>query len=705
MCEERAAGFRVVAFADLGPLPVTQPGDALPEDLLAVFNSAKAMQMTYGGNVDAWEIGGEPDVGYCTDLPDRYAAYEKAVYLGIKAGEQTRKTVGSGQKAEDRGQRSDGSGQQLGIADGRSQPTAHRPLILMGALALPPGPWLERAARNGLLDYTDAYNFHFYGDAADLKGVIRAHQAFAAQWVDLHNRTVIERDPQGDWIAVSAPAAPNPSSGTAHSPSPLAPNPSPTAPGSWPLAAALLPLWITECGMNAVVPGDFLNPERRQLQTEFTVSTARQALAAENVAVFMPFILVGKGIPQALTLSPDQPLPAWTAYAGFTTRHPFPSRVLALPPRDPNPVVVQWLPDNRTTIPHKVAGTYRFAGSQSIRGVLRIYNFSDKPVSGKLEAGVPGDAPVGASSLANSQENRLQAPPRRRGQAGSYIRLESRDLRPAKSPGTKGLGFPAFESSELTVPPMGRIEISVTFAPESSGYFREYWQAAFVDENGRRSPVYFGLEAVPQEEDFAVVPIQLGPPENSRIRHPMFDDLSVTSESGSWTGINGLVVQSAKGEARPSSLQGSYDATRPAAGAAGEEGGGQKAVVLDASVKAVNDDPLRPTMAIARVHSLPPRGFLRLQLDRPMDPSFKVRVDLVDKHGQRFTIWENFGASYWGPRNDVWLSFEDFHVYFWSRCTDHPDFHPQDIDELQLRFYFAKANDPRTVRLSLLEPK
>ena len=90
MSEERAAGFRVVSFLGLGPLPAPQPGDVLPDDLLAVFAAAKTMQQTFGGEVDAWEIGGEPDVGYCTDLPDRYVAFEKAVYLGIRAGEVLR---------------------------------------------------------------------------------------------------------------------------------------------------------------------------------------------------------------------------------------------------------------------------------------------------------------------------------------------------------------------------------------------------------------------------------------------------------------------------------------------------------------------------------------------------------------------------------------------------------------------------------------
>jgi hypothetical protein len=110
-------------------------------------------------------------------------------------------------------------------------------------------------------------------------------------------------------------------------------------------------------------------------------------------------------------------------------------------------------------------------------------------------------------------------------------------------------------------------------------------------------------------------------------------------------------------------------------------------------------------MAIARVSGLPPRGFLRLQLDRPMGSDFRVRVDLVDRHGQRFTVWENLGASYFGPNDDVWLNLEDFHIYFWGRCSEHPVFRPQDVEEIRLRLYFARANDPRLIRLSFVQKR
>jgi len=83
----------------------------------------------------------------------------------------------------------------------------------------------------------------------------------------------------------------------------------------------------------------------------------------------------------------------------------------------------------------------------------------------------------------------------------------------------------------------------------------------------------------------------------------------------------------------------------------------------------------------------------------------KVRLDLIDDQQQRFTIWENFGVDYYGARDDVWLNLKDFHIYFWGPCSQNPRFNPARVRELQLRFYFAKANDPLAVRLSLLQPK
>lgn len=230
--------------------------------------------------------------------------------------------------------------------------------------------------------------------------------------------------------------------------------------------------------------------------------------------------------------------------------------------------------------------------------------------------------------------------------------------------------------------------------PTATGYFREFWEASFIDGHERRSPVCFGLEAVPDEDDFTAVPIELGSPAHGGIIHPDLDGTVVTSESGAWTGLNGLVVETERfgSESKSQNSKSQIDcAAQPLA--------------MNAWVPKVNRDPLSPTVALARVNGLPPRGFLRLQLDRPMDPSFSVRVDLVDRAGQRFTIWENYGAGYFETRQDVWLNFEDFQVYFWGRCSENPVLHPPDVDEIRLRFSFSKAHDPHVVRLSLWEPR
>jgi hypothetical protein len=418
------------------------------------------------------------------------------------------------------------------------------------------------------------------------------------------------------------------------------------------------------------------------------VATARQALEARNVAVFMPFILVHDKDPHSLTLAPDWPLAAWTAYSDFTRKHPFPSRVLALPPRDPNPVVVQWLPDNRTTIPHKVSGSYRFRNGQPIRGVLRIYNFSDEAVAGRLEA----------TALAHVSV------------VGGYL-----------------------GSAGLTVPPMGSIEIPVSFAPKSPGYFREYCQVEFVDDCGRRSPLYFGLEVTPRERDFVAVPVKPGLVKHGKIGHPMFHEFTVTSSSGVWTGINGLMVEEESAEKQGKTEEGRAGTLKAESGKSEKrEPTGQSflqeategterlpasletvapvcdrrtEIALKAWVTKAENDPLLPTMAVAGIKGLPPHGFLRLRLDQPVDSGFRVRVDLVDRKGQRFTIWENLGANYYGPGDDVWLNLEDFHVYFWGRCSDRPVFHPEAVEEIQLRFYIARPNDPRTVKLTLMEPR
>jgi hypothetical protein len=560
------AGFFVVAFASL-PQPVKrdQAGDALPENLLAVYDQGKRLGHDFAGLVDAWEMVGEPDVGYCTDLPERTVAYQKALYLGVKAGAR-------------------GAG-------------AAPPLVLMGALALPPGPWLERATKNGLLDYTDAYNFHFYGYAEELTDVIQAHRAFLAQ----HH--------------------------------------------------AALPLWITECGLNAVKPDDFLNAERRKLQADFTVSTAQQALSCPDVAVFMPFILVENRDPYALTLASGQPLPAWNAYAQFMRGHPWPPRPRGHPQADPNPLVIQWMPDNATTLPHKVSGTYRFEGNGPIKGEIFLYNFGDKPVTGKLQI-----------------------------TAAPSVRMA------ATLPKT------------ITVAAASRVSVPIEFRQAQPGtYLRENFSAVFIEDHGRKSPLCFGLESMPTTGEFIETPLGLKPLADALIAEPGAKGFRPGDRVGVWTTVNGLRMTCPNAERRSPHDQ--FPTTNYEI---------QTTFSVQRSkfwTPSIENDPLEPTLAAARLDGLPSEGFLRLRLDRPMGREAKVRLDLIDDRQQRFTIWENFGVDYYGSKDDVWLNLEDFYIYFWGPCGQNPQFDPARVRELQLRFYFSKPDDPLEVRLSLLEPK
>ena len=642
-----------------------------------------------------------------------------------------------------------------------------------------------------------------------------------------------------------------------------------------------LPIWITEAGLNAVDPDDFLNPVRRQLQADFTGSTARQALAHPDVAMFMPFILVHQGDGHALTMAADKPLPAWDAYAAFTRANPWPQRPLARVPENPNPIVVQWLPDNKTTIPHKVSGTYRFLGNRPIVGEIRVYNFGEAKRTGHLRLNaakdvavnggpsatldgltVDGSVAAGASTRPDMAsrvedpkvndseiEGRAErpAPPRRTGPVRSTLDISTRavkDNRPYQSARRSGptpeLISQTQEPKDIAVPAMSMVAIPVTITPATAGYFREYLTFEFVDETGCVSPLYFGVERTPVEGDFEGGSLELtagslegdakkpeggrsreaemasqqrwpkGPtepvapqageeadlterkarrwrskPEGSdpvaarastrrgdpvdggpaatvdgrrsdgravhrsrstdslstvhradEVRFPLQDDYTVTSTSGPWVGINGL--QLAEPPAMQTSPVRSYELGvrgRPnqASAVKREEVGGtaepsvtseklgvkrlsigthnQEPLTLNSRTRLrahtplVENDPLRQTLAVARIAGLPKTGFIYLKTNRPMTADFYVRVDLLDRQGQRFAIWENLGVSYYGPQNEAWLNLEDFQHYIWTGVTTNPRLDPTQVEEIQLRFYFKKANDPVEVEVEIRQPR
>lgn len=568
----RAAGLHVVGFAGAPGAHPARPGNQLPEDLLSVYRASFRHAKANAGLVAGWEMPGEPDIGYCRDLPERLAAFNKAMYLGFHDG-----------------------------AAAAGEPV----IVLMGALGMPPGPWLERATANGLFDYTDAANIHFYGEPSDLTGVFAAHREYVRTRVDLGER-------------VSAPAVPLRRGERGWRPF----RPGKGGPPRLSVRRPALPIWITECGLSAVPRNDYLNAERRRRQAEFTAETALRAWREPDVAMFMPFILVHKGDGHAMTLSATEPLPAWTAYDETVRDRAWRAeRPLAQPHRAPSRLVLQWLPDAGQGRTHKVAGTYRFVGDEKIAGEVRIYNFDTTERRGRLRWPEPRAAAVEVGAAADG---------------------------------------------EIVVPPMGMTSVPVVFSAREAGYFREEWRAEFTPSDGGAGtwPVVFGLERFPQEKDFVIRPLELAPAP-SRDWPALWRDSAVSAARGPWRGIDGIEIV----EASEEHAEGAF------------------------RVPVRQVDPLRPPMAVARLASLPESGFLRVRSDAPFSPGRRVRLDLIDDRGQRFTIWEKGGADYHDPERELWLSLEDIHLFFWGRATKDPWFDPARIVELQLRFYLSDPND------------
>jgi hypothetical protein len=115
----------------------------LPTDLREAFENGRKLGATYGDLINAWEVDNEPDLGFVPESAENYTAFLKATYLGLKVGSR-----------------------EQGVG-GKS------PLVLMGALGLPPGPWIERFAANDGFGYTDGFNCHYYGYADDFTAVYR----------------------------------------------------------------------------------------------------------------------------------------------------------------------------------------------------------------------------------------------------------------------------------------------------------------------------------------------------------------------------------------------------------------------------------------------------------------------------------------------------------------------------------------------------
>jgi hypothetical protein len=559
----RARGFEIAAFSSPPePIPREQAINSLSEDLMKVYQQGKRFSQVSRGLANAWELFGEPDTGYMPDLPDRVAAVQKALYLGIKAG---------------------------------ALPGSNA-AVLTGGLSYPPGPWLELACENGLYDYTDAMNFHHYGFVQDLPGVIDAHRAVARRWVP-------DRE---------------------------------------------LPLWLTEVGLNNIPINNRSDSRARIEQANYIVESARVAID-KRLAVFMPFILVHRDDPYAMTESPERTWPAWDAYRDFTRAHSLPRQPAVVPSRSASSIVLMWLPDEKASVPSKISRSYWFKKKkeesvQPMRGQIRVYNF---------------------------------------GRKAARVRLLSEKI--------AGIDLKWFEGipSDLTLPPESSKFLYVEFTAASGKYVRSVARffAEVLDRQDHvksRSRLTFYLETPPGNEwPRRMSPLELAPLPRDERGHPRFAYISMSqprdfSERAPWLGING---------ARPTAVQG-------------------RKMVFDVVDQGV--DALSPPMAIVSVpKGLPParNGFLRLFATDDSGMPADVRVDLIDADGQRFSIYENFGRNPHLPgQNVVYLGYADFHPWIFGRCIPGREkLDPSRVREIQLRFSEAGKGKRYSIQLRAVD--
>ena len=209
MAALKKAGWKLCVIVQWGNWPSgSRPGGHLPLDLREAYNQFRLVGKLYGPWVDAWEIDNEPDIGFVPENAETYAAYLKTAYAALgdeqyltgMEGMKGMEGMGGGTAADlvpqdsSRGKgcprpareshpvlRTSPSHQSLSsppsLLNSTSQHIPSIPFIpvkidrvLMAPLSLPPGPWFETFLRNDGLSYTDGFNFHYYGFAADLGG-------------------------------------------------------------------------------------------------------------------------------------------------------------------------------------------------------------------------------------------------------------------------------------------------------------------------------------------------------------------------------------------------------------------------------------------------------------------------------------------------------------------------------------------------------
>jgi hypothetical protein len=374
-----AAGFKVLGLV---PYDFSLPPER-KDDLRLLYAATKKLRHQAGTQIDCWENRNEPDLGFDPEPPDASSAEMKVIYLGLK--------------------------------DASPTPVP----VLLPSLGLPPGPWFDRVARNGLLRYGDAFNLHYYSHARDFADDLRSVRTSERQAV------------HAGWLS------------------------------------QILPLWVTEIGFNDVPLNAPEDPAGRARQAPFFSSTAQTA-SEMNLAAYFPYAL-NENILKGFSLhdAAGEPYPAWNAFAQATRTEPLSTAPKWIDQEYQAPrLILQWLPNPAMATPYKVGGSYRFVSRTTpLTGQIRIYSFAAVRFQGTLH--FTGPANFATEISLPDSERWTPLKPDLPGIPLTLHPLEMKTIRVRFQPPTSNYARGDFEAQFTDFPPENKTPSPLFFSIET----------------------------------------------------------------------------------------------------------------------------------------------------------------------------------------------------------------------------------------------
>ncbi|KAF0093160.1 MAG: hypothetical protein E1N59_3075 [Puniceicoccaceae bacterium 5H] len=667
----------------------------LQDDLLRAFQVAKRLAYDMHGYVSVYAGPNEPDLSAMRDLPDRVTSFQKALYLGLKAG-----------AAED--------GPYLTADRGFRPEDGASIAVLMPPLATGESPWFDEAIDNGLLEYQDGLNVHYYGWESAfsnfLQGVRERYSAYQQ-----HHPTLMA-DPS---------------------------------------------LWLTEINslqLQADTPSD---PLFRREQARFLALTANTA-HEEGVDVFIPFALkYHRDSNFDMFRSAAVPYPAWQAFSKVTRDFALApgQRSAAQEPEAINPVVLQWLPAPDSIFQSKAALAYRFrpeaqreqeteeetiptspdrldfqpefADAEGLMyGELRVYNFSEHVITGfvrwhetgahraLLASPVEGDAfPVVERPFAFTESGespvvevgpldvvrlpiafRPDEGPLAEGRfSAEFVTLsggpeakmdEQRRVVIAPAPATLSFDLETLPDADrmerypmavdrkpiALALPEGSQDTSAQSWPTPRGFTRDEMEGARDLRSLDEDP----LPARPTLDALTFAPHLEGPEGRVDIFNTAFPfGYEVTSREGAWHGMNGVSVQQIEApELGDLALQ---------------------LELLRAPVYLT-----RSRVAATMVEGMPGKGVFCLRSDLDLTQErIDLRLMLIDRYG---TVWTSLDAEPLPTDpHERWFRWEDFRQLFFGNMRPGAQLQPEDVVSLHISLRTMRTEVPVKVGITFFQ--